>query len=66
VDLVCDDDVYGQYQGEELTNVYQNATESFAVNYTQMLKYASARKKRGAVLHMLQETKEFNVLRAKF
>jgi hypothetical protein len=64
VDLVCDEDIYGQYQGEELQNIYQNATEGYAVNYSQMLKYAAARKKKTAVLEMLKETGEYEQVRS--
>ena len=56
VDLVCDQDIYGQYQDEELQNIYINAAESYAVNYSQMLKYASARKRKAAVLELLEDT----------
>jgi len=63
VDLVCDEDIYGQYQGEELQNIYSNATGAYAVNYTQMLKYATARKKKGPVLETLQNTEVFSQLR---
>jgi hypothetical protein len=64
VDLICDEDIYGQYQGEELRNIYRNATESYAVNYSQMLKYAAARKRKTSVLEMLQETGEYNKIRS--
>ena len=63
VDLVCDDDIYGQYQGEELLNIYQNATYGYIVNYSQMLKYATARKKKALVLEMLQETDMYKKIR---
>jgi hypothetical protein len=63
VDLVCDEDIYGQYQGEELQNIYQNATETYAVNYSQILKYAAARKKKSEVLEMLQNAGEFKKVR---
>jgi len=63
VDLVCDEDIYGQYQGEELQNIYKNATDSYAVNYSQMLKYAAARKKKDPVLDMLGGTAIFNKIK---
>ena len=63
VDLVCDEDIFGQYQGEELHNIYQNATKEYAVNYSQMLKYAAARKKKASVLEMLQDTIIYNDIR---
>jgi hypothetical protein len=59
VDLVCDADIYRQYQGEELQNIYKNATEMYAVNYSQLLKYAAARKKKAEVLDMLRDSGEF-------
>jgi len=64
VDIVCDDDIYGQYQGEELINIYSNATDRYAVNYSQMLKYATARKKKAVVQKMLQETAEYAKIRS--
>ena len=64
VDLVCDEDVYGQYQGEELLNIYHNSTESYAINYSQMLKYAAARKKKGSVLEILQGTDMYKKIRS--
>ena len=66
VDLVCDQDIYGQYQGEELLNIYQNATESYVVNFSQMLKYAAARKKKAPVLEILQDTEAYKNVRSLF
>ena len=63
VDLVCDEDIYGQYQGSELENIYMNATERYAVNYSQMLKYAAARGKKTKVVEYLSETTEFKKVR---
>ena len=64
MDLVCDEDIFGQYQGEELQNIYQNATKDYVVNYSQMLKYAAARKKKAPVLEMLQDTIVYNKIRS--
>jgi hypothetical protein len=63
VDLVCDEDIYSQYQGEELRNIYVGATERYAVNYSQLLKYAAARKKKPEVVELLQDTTEFQKVR---
>jgi hypothetical protein len=63
VDLVCDKGIYGQYQGEELKNIYQNATGEYAINYSQMLKYAAARKKKSPVQEMLQGTDVYSRVR---
>jgi hypothetical protein len=63
VDMVCDQDIYGQYQGEELRNIYNGAAERYAINYSQMLKYAAARKKKPGVIELLQDTNEFRKVR---
>ena len=36
VDIVCDEDIYGQYQGEELLNIYKGAAETYAINYSRV------------------------------
>ena len=64
VDLVCDGDVYRQYQGEELINIYRNTTSRYSVNYSQMLKYAAARKKKASVQKVLLETDEYTKIRS--
>ena len=64
VDLVCDADIYGQYQDSELSNIYKNATELYAINYSQILKYAAARGKKDDVVKSLQETSEFIKVRS--
>ena len=66
VDLVCDADIYGQYQGEELKNIYQNAASDYAVNYSQILRYAAARKRKAAVLECLRKTTEYQKVEALF
>jgi len=60
VDLVCDESIYGQYQGDELHNIYQNATDRYAINYSQMIKYAAARKKKDPVVDILSGTVVFS------
>ena len=60
VDLVCDESIYGQYQGDELQNIYQNATDRYAINYSQMIKYAAARNKKDPVVDILSSTVDFN------
>jgi len=63
VDLVSDADIYGQYQDTELLNIYRNATEMYAINYSQLLKYAAARGKKEEVVSNLQETSEYMKVR---
>jgi len=64
VDLVCDEDIFGQYQGEELKNIYQNATERYAINFSQMLKYAAARKKKAPVRELLEFSNVYRKVRS--
>ena len=63
VDLVCDTDIFGQYQDNELTNIYRNATEIYAINYSQIIKYATARGKKDDVIKNLRETSEYDKVR---
>lgn len=63
VDLVCDEKIYGQYQGQELENIYQNSMAKYAVNYSQILKYAAARKRKTDVEALLLTTEEYKKVR---
>lgn len=64
VDLVCDERLYGQYQGTELENIFKNAIEKYAINYSQMLKYALARKRRADVEAILNTMENFRKVRS--
>lgn len=64
MDLVCDDRLYGQYQGTELENIFKNATEKYAINYSQMMKYALARKRRADVEILLNSIDNFRKVRS--
>lgn len=46
VDLLAEPELYGQSQSEELNQIYKNASERYALDYSQMLKYATNRGKR--------------------
>jgi hypothetical protein len=63
VDLVCDNNIYGQYQGEELSNIFIGATKIYRVNYSQLLKYATLRKKKDTVISYLNECDEYRKIR---
>ena len=63
VDLVCDEDIYGHYQGTELENIYQNATNRFSVNYSKMFRYAAIRKKKDEVILVLKGTTDYQIVR---
>ena len=59
VDLVCDTDIFGQYQASELENIYQNAIAKYAVNYSKLLKYAKARNRKSECISLLETTEEY-------
>jgi hypothetical protein len=65
VDLVCDAEIYGQYQGAELENIYRNSTEKYAVNYSRILQYAAKRGRKKQVEELLMKTKEYKSIRSK-
>lgn len=59
VDLVCAPDIYGQYQGWELENIFQNSIGKYTVNFSQILKYATNRGRKNDVEKLLNLTDEF-------
>lgn len=59
VDALADPELYGQFQGWELENIYVNASETYALNYSQMLKYATNRGKRVAAEELLKGSKSY-------
>jgi len=59
VDVVCERDIYGQYQGWELENIFKNSIEKYAVNFSQMLKYATNRGRKKDVEKLLDLTEGF-------
>ncbi len=59
VDALAEPRLYGQAQGLELENIYENASETYALNYSQMLKYATNRGKRDAVDDLLKRSKSY-------
>lgn len=59
VDALCDTELYGQNQGWELENIYQNTSEKYALNYSQLLKYATNRGKKEEVSKLLERSKAF-------
>ncbi|GHU61982.1 hypothetical protein AGMMS49983_02650 [Clostridia bacterium] len=63
VDLVCDKRIYGQYQGEELNNIFMGATKKYRVNYSQLLKYAALRKRKADVIFCLNQCDEYREIK---
>jgi hypothetical protein len=61
VDIVCDPDIYGQYQGWELENIYRNSIGKYAINFSQMLKYATNRGRKCDVEKLLNLTEGFSM-----
>ncbi len=59
VDVICEPDIYGQYQGWELENIFKNSIEKYAVNFSQMLKYATNRGRKKDVEKLLDLTEGF-------
>lgn len=59
VDVLAEPQLYGQFQGWELENLYENASRSYALNYSQMLKYANNRGKRPAAEELLKHSKSY-------
>jgi hypothetical protein len=63
VDLVCGGNIYGQYQGEELNNIFIGATKKYRINYSQLLKYATLRKRKDEVVLYLNECEGYREVR---
>lgn len=59
VDALAEPELYAQFQGWELENIYENASEAYALNYSQMLKYATNRGKRPAAEELLKGSKSY-------
>lgn len=59
VDVVCDEKVFSQYQGDELYNIFSQFTDIYAINYSKMLRYATARNRQEKVVEILSYTNEF-------
>lgn len=59
VDALAEPELYAQFQGWELENIYQNASEAYALNYSQLLKYATNRGRRPAAEELLRGSKSY-------
>ncbi len=60
VDIVCEPDIYAQYQGWELENIFRNSIGKYAVNFSQILKYATNRGRKKDVEKVLNLTEGFS------
>jgi len=58
VDLICDPDLYGTYQGAEMKRIYNTAFERYHVNESKMLRYASRRTKKEEVKKLMNNVKD--------
>jgi hypothetical protein len=63
VDLVSNSEIFGQYQGEELENIYKNCIGKYVVNYSTILKYAAARNRKEQVESLLNMTEEYQKIK---
>lgn len=61
VDIVCDYEVFKQYQGWELENFYFNVTEKCAVNFSTIIKYASSRGRKEQVLPLIENSEKYQL-----
>lgn len=61
VDIVCDYEVFKQYQGWELENFYENVTEKCAVNFSTVIKYASSRGRKEQILPLLENSENYQL-----
>jgi hypothetical protein len=56
VDLLSKLKFYGQSQSIELDNIYKNASDSYVLDYSQMLKYATNRGKQSETEALLSSS----------
>lgn len=61
VDVVCDCEVFKQYQGWELENFYANVTEKCAVNFSTIIKYASSRGRKERIISLLESSEKYQL-----
>ncbi len=61
VDIVCDYEIFKQYQGRELENFYANVTEKCAVNFSTVIRYASCRGRKTEILSLLENNERYQL-----
>lgn len=61
VDIVCDDDIFKQYQGWELENFYNNVTDKCLVNFSTIIRYAASRGRKEEIVSLLRDNVEYKL-----
>lgn len=61
VDVVCDYEIFKQYQGWESENFYANVTEKCTINFSTVIKYASSRGRKTQVVQLLETNKQYQL-----
>jgi hypothetical protein len=57
IDALAEPELYDRFQGRELKNLYENGSRAYALNCSQMLKYASNRRKRATAEDLRRNSK---------
>lgn len=55
VDLFCDTDLFGTYQGAERSRIFEEVFSRYTINEKMMLRYADRRKRKGELSEYLDE-----------
>lgn len=55
VDLFCDTDLFGTYQGVERSRIFEEAFSRYTINEKMMLRYADRRKRKGELSEYLDD-----------
>lgn len=55
VDLFCDTDIFGTYQGVERSRIFKEAFSRYTINEKMMLRYADRRKRKGELSDYLDD-----------
>lgn len=55
VDIFCDAEFFGGFQGAELMNIFSSAMEKYIIQSSRMLRYASRRGKRKEIAAYIEQ-----------
>ncbi len=55
VDVFFESDVFYVYQGNEMSNIFENAFKNYHINYSKLLNYADRRKQKTKIIQYLKE-----------
>lgn len=60
VDLVCDAEVLGLNEKDEIIGIFRRASEKYNINYSRLLKYATNRGKKSELTELLEYTRGYH------